>query len=53
MALNKALKTEKTLEDVIRKTKELQEKYSEKMSIGLGRTHIKNFLQLKETLKDY
>ena len=53
MALNDALKTEKTTEDIINKIKELQDKYARKMAWSLEWSHVKNFLQLKGVLKDY
>lgn len=53
MAFDKALKTEKTTEDVLNKTKELQEKYINKLSSSFSWNHITNFLQLKKTLKEY
>ncbi len=52
-ALNEAIKTEKGAENIIKKAKEIEEKYANKMQNNFTKKHITNFLQLKETLKDY
>ena len=52
-ALNEAIKTEQNAENIIKKAKEIEEKYTNKMQNNFTKNHITNFLQLKETLKDY
>ena len=52
-ALTEAIKTEKNAEDIIKKAKEIEEKYAKKMENNFTKKHLTNFLQLKETLKDY
>ena len=52
-ALNEAIKTEKNAENIIKKSKEIEEKYAKKMENNFTKKHLTNFLQLKETLKDY